>query len=301
MSWLQLSCPVTAQTLSRVEDAVMLYGAVSVTYMDAEDNPVLEPAPGETPLWDHVNLIALFPADASQDTLLDGLISHLGDDFIAEKAIFETLPDRDWERAWMDDFQPMCFGQRLWIVPLAMTPPDSDGVNLRLDPGLAFGTGTHPTTALCLQWLDGVDLTGKTVIDYGCGSGVLAIAALLLGAEKAYATDIDPQALQATRANAEVNGVSERLEVCLPDVMPEIQADLLMANILQGPLIELAPTLERLVAVNGAIVLSGLLEQQGAEVEACYSASFKMESSAQQEEWLRLTGVKILGEQNKGA
>ncbi len=247
-------------------------GALSVTYEDDADQPVLEPPPGETPLWSATRVVGLFPADTDTAPLVRTLTQHLG-----ETPPWETraLPDRDWTLAWADHFRPMRFGEGLWVVPSSEAPPE-EGTVLRLDPGLAFGTGTHPTTALCLTWLDRHRdrLPGARVIDYGCGSGILAIAAALLGAQRVDAVDIDPQALTATRENAAKNAVAERIEARLPEPPPEPGADLLVANILAKPLLELRPLFARLVRPGGTVVLSGLLGHQGDAVAAAYAADF---------------------------
>jgi ribosomal protein L11 methyltransferase len=205
----------------------------------------------------------------------------------------EILEDKDWERAWMEHYQPMRFGQRLWVCPSWREPPEPDAVNLLLDPGLAFGTGTHPTTALCLEWLEGQALNAVQVIDYGCGSGILGIAALLLGAHHVMAVDIDPQALTATADNLARNRLpSERLSTYLPLNAPKRQADVLLANILAGPLCELAPTLAERVRPGGRILLSGLLSQQADQLISTYSRWFAMDAPAEREGWIRLSGTR---------
>lgn len=236
-----------------LSDALMEAGAVSITFQDTHDTPVFEPLPGETRLWGDTDVIGLFDAETDMNDVVAILENHplLGAGF-AHK--IEQLEDKDWEREWMDNFHPMRFGERLWICPSWRDVPDENAVNVMLDPGLAFGTGTHPTTSLCLQWLDSLDLTGKTVIDFGCGSGILAIAALKLGAAKAIGIDIDPQAIQASRDNAERNGVSDRLELYLPKDQPEeMKADVVVANILAGPLRELAPLISVLPVSGGLL------------------------------------------------
>ncbi|HAZ4882501.1 TPA: 50S ribosomal protein L11 methyltransferase, partial [Escherichia coli] len=235
MPWIQLKLNTTGANAEDLSDALMEAGAVSITFQDTHDTPVFEPLPGETRLWGDTDVIGLFDAETDMNDVVAILENHplLGAGF-AHK--IEQLEDKDWEREWMDNFHPMRFGERLWICPSWRDVPDENAVNVMLDPGLAFGTGTHPTTSLCLQWLDSLDLTGKTVIDFGCGSGILAIAALKLGAAKAIGIDIDPQAIQASRDNAERNGVSDRLELYLPKDQPEeMKADVVVANILAGP------------------------------------------------------------------
>lgn len=236
MPWIQLKLNTTGSQAEDLSDALVESGAVSVTFQDTHDNPVFEPLPGETLLWGDTDVIGLYDAETDMAEVVAMLEQHplLGAGF---RHKIEQLEDKDWEREWMDNFHPMRFGERLWICPSWRDVPDPDAVNVMLDPGLAFGTGTHPTTALCLQWLDGLDLAGKTVIDFGCGSGILAIAALKLGAARAIGIDIDPQAIQASRDNAQRNGVSERLELYLPKDQPaDLLADVVVANILAGPL-----------------------------------------------------------------
>ena len=292
MPWIQLTLEVEQSRHEQAEQAILEAGALSVTLKDAEDKPVLEPAPGETPLWDNIILTGLFEADINTDQLQQQIRAELD---ISQLKI-EALEDKDWVRAWMDDYKPMSFGQRLWVCPSHIPPPDSNATNLMLDPGLAFGTGTHPTTALCLQWLDSQPLEHKRVLDFGCGSGVLAIAALLLGAEHCDAVDIDPQALIATRNNAHANQVAEQLSVLSPEQLdtmePRPQYDIVIANILAGPLIELAPLLADYTQAHGHIALSGILETQADDIMARYSQWFELEAPVLQDEWVRINGRK---------
>lgn len=291
MPWLQLRLAITPEQAEPMEDLLLGLGAVSVTFMDAEDQPIFEPDLGTTPLWQHTHLLALFEADTERQPLLD-LLQQLWQQPLPEYQ-FEDIADQDWERSWMDNFQPMRFGRRLWIVPSWHEAPDSQAVNLLLDPGLAFGTGTHPTTALCLEWLDGQDVRGLNAIDFGCGSGILAIAALLLGAERVTGTDIDPQALEASRDNAQRNGIAdERFPLYLPEAMPAEPADLLLANILAGPLVSLAPQLSSLVRPGGRIALSGILAEQTEEILAAYRDAFELDPVAEKDGWIRVTGVR---------
>ncbi len=291
MPWLQLRLAITPEQAEPMEDLLLGLGAVSVTFMDAEDQPIFEPDLGTTPLWQHTHLLALFEADTERQPLLD-LLQQLWQQPLPEYQ-FEDIADQDWERSWMDNFQPMRFGRRLWIVPSWHEAPDSQAVNLLLDPGLAFGTGTHPTTALCLEWLDGQDVRGLNAIDFGCGSGILAIAALLLGAERVTGTDIDPQALEASRDNARRNGIAdERFPLYLPEAMPAEPADLLLANILAGPLVSLAPQLISLVRPGGRIALSGILAEQTEEILAAYRDAFELDPVAEKDGWIRVTGVR---------
>lgn len=292
MPWIQIKINSTGEHADSLSDALMEAGAVSVTFQDTHDNPVYEPLPGETLLWGDTDVIGLFDAE----TDMNEVVAILGGHPLLATAFrykIEQIEDKDWEREWMDNFHPMRFGQRLWICPSWRDVPDPDAVNVMLDPGLAFGTGTHPTTSLCLRWLDGLDLTGKTVIDFGCGSGILAIAALKLGASQAIGIDIDPQAIQASRDNAERNGVADRLTLFLPHQQPDnLQADVVVANILAGPLRELAPLISVLPKAGGHLGLSGVLATQAESVCEAYAGSFDLDPVAEQEEWCRITGVR---------
>ncbi|MBA1245588.1 50S ribosomal protein L11 methyltransferase [Pseudomonas japonica] len=289
MPWLQVRLAIGPEQAETYEDALLEIGAVSVTFMDAEDQPIFEPDLNTTPLWSHTHLLALFEADTEADAVFAHLRLLTGDTLPEHHA--EVIEDQDWERSWMDAFQPMRFGQRLWIVPSWHEAPQPDAVNLLLDPGLAFGTGTHPTTALCLEWLDGQALSGTRVLDFGCGSGILAIAALLLGAESATGTDIDVQALEASRDNAGRNGIPEhKLALYLPQDLPAFEADVLVANILAGPLVSLAPELASRVRPGGLLALSGILAEQGEEVAAAYAGMFDLDPIAEREGWARISG-----------
>ena len=292
MPWIQLKLNTTGANAEELSDALMEAGSVSITFQDTHDTPVFEPLPGETRLWGDTDVIGLFDAETDMKEVVALLENHplLGAGFVHK---IEQLEDKDWEREWMDNFHPMQFGKRLWICPSWRDVPDANAVNVMLDPGLAFGTGTHPTTSLCLQWLDGLDLDGKTVIDFGCGSGILAIAALKLGAAKAIGIDIDPQAIQASRDNAERNGVSDRLELYLPDAQPEaMKADVVVANILAGPLRELAPLISVLPVEGGLLGLSGILASQADSVCEAYADLFALDPVVEKEEWCRITGRK---------
>ncbi|MCY1210958.1 Ribosomal protein L11 methyltransferase [compost metagenome] len=291
MPWLQVRLAITPEQAATYEDALLEVGAVSVTFMDAEDQPIFEPDLGTTPLWSHTHLLALFEADTDEAALVAHLELLTGG-ALPEHQI-ERIEDQDWERSWMDNFQPMRFGRRLWIVPSWHEAPEPDAVNLLLDPGLAFGTGTHPTTALCLEWLDGQELDGCEVLDFGCGSGILAIAALLLGARQAVGTDIDPQALEASRDNATRNGIDPaRFPVYLPADLPAKPAEVVVANILAGPLVSLAPQITSLVAPGGRLALSGILAEQAEEVRAAYADAFDLDPTAEKDGWVRISGVR---------
>ena len=286
---MQLRLAITPEQAERLEDELLELGAVSVTFMDAEDQPIFEPDLGTTPLWSNTHLLALFEADTDSDTLIQHLkLLHQGELPAHE---LEQIEDQDWERSWMDNFHPMRFGQRLWIVPSWHAAPEPEAVNLLLDPGLAFGTGTHPTTALCLAWLDGQQLADKQIIDFGCGSGILAIAALLLGASHAVGTDIDVQALEASRDNAQRNQIADQhFSLYLPEDMPQQPADVVVANILAGPLVSLAPQLASLVQPGGLIALSGILAEQTDEILTAYQGFFELDPVAEQDGWIRVSG-----------
>ncbi|WP_322803278.1 50S ribosomal protein L11 methyltransferase [Vibrio alfacsensis] len=293
MPWIQIKLNATNENAELIGDMLMEEtGALSVTFLDAQDTPVFEPLPGETRLWGDTDILALYDAEADTDFIITQIKASnmLADDFAYK---VEQLEDKDWEREWMENFHPMKFGERLWICPSWRDIPEPDAVNVMLDPGLAFGTGTHPTTALCLEWLEGLDLSGKTVIDFGCGSGILAIAAIKLGAEKVIGIDIDPQALQASRDNAERNGVADKLEVYLPQNQPEgLIADVVVANILAGPLRDLAPIIKSLVKPNGDLAMSGVLDTQAEDVANHYRDELHIDPIIEQSEWCRISGRK---------
>ena len=294
MSWLQLRLDTAPTQVAALEDALLGSGAVAVTLEDNADQPVLEPPVGETPLWRETRLTALYPADTDMDAVLASLP---GDLLAGCNQRVEILEDKDWEREWMQHYRPMQFGQRLWICPSWLEPPDPGAVNLLLDPGLAFGTGTHPTTALCLETVDRLAPAGWRVVDYGCGSGILAVAALKLGATTALGVDNDPQALVATRDNAERNGVDESaLTVALPGGYDADawrgSARLVLANILAGPLLVLSDTLLDLLATECVLVLSGLLVSQAEEVIAHYAPAITLTLARELDGWACLVGRK---------
>ncbi|MEH8111272.1 50S ribosomal protein L11 methyltransferase [Aeromonas veronii] len=290
MPWIQIRINATAKTADKVSNMLLGRGAQAVTFMDAKDVPVYEPMPGETPLWGETEVMGLFDAETDPAPTIAFFQQIFGEN-VGYKV--EQLEDKDWVREWMDHFHPMQFGERLWICPSWRDVPNPDAVNVMLDPGLAFGTGTHPTTALCLQWLDGLDLTGKTVVDFGCGSGILGIAALKLGAARVIGIDIDPQAIQASRDNAARNGVANQIELYLPADQPQdVEADVVVANILAGPLRELAPLIAGHGKAGSLMALSGVLESQAPELETIYGQWFEMDPTAVKEEWCRLSGRK---------
>lgn len=290
MPWLQLKLTTSQEQAPLIELLFESMGALSITLGDAADQPILEPNLNEQPLWDETTVTALFEGERDLDELHSQISQSLSQD-ISRRLKLERLDDQIWERIWLEHFHPMPFGRRLWVCPDGQTPEVDDAIVLELDPGLAFGTGTHPTTALCLRWLDAGEIAGKTVIDYGCGSGILAIAALLLGAESVIAIDHDPQALRATADNAKKNGVAKRLAIALPEEAPAYQADIMLANILAGPLVELAPKLISMVATGGEIVLSGILQEQAARVSGAYSSHFNRMHPQTQEDWVLLHGA----------
>ena len=291
MPWVQLKLRIASPLADRLEARLSELGAVAVTMTDAEDQPLFEPPIGTTPLWDNTIITGLFPAETDGRALIEQLQARLGNTPLPDWKV-EILEDQDWTRVWMDSFKPMRFGQHLWICPSTYTPPEPTAINILLDPGLAFGTGTHPTTAMCLTWLDAFPPTGKSVIDYGCGSGILALAAGKLGAQSILAIDNDPQALTATRSNAGQNGLSDLIETCLPEQFTPAEVDLLLANILAGPLHELAERFAALVKPGGQLVLSGLLDNQAEAIIQTYRPWFDVSLYLQQEEWICLHGKR---------
>ena len=295
MPWLQLTLEITPDSAELFSDLLSQAGASAVTLQDSADQPLYEPPPGETPLWSHTRIIGLFDASANIEHIVEQIRASLAPEQLPDWRV-SPLEDKDWEREWMDNFKPMSFGEHLWIVPSWTKPPRPDATNILLDPGLAFGTGTHPTTALCLQWLD-AHSTSQTmkydeVIDYGCGSGILAIAAALLGAKHVWAVDNDPQALIATRDNATKNQVMNTIQAVLPDALPDIKAPLLLANILAGPLMSFAENFAQHVSPGGYIVLSGILMEQATQVAESYKPWFEMDAPVGQDDWVRLTGTR---------
>ena len=296
MPWLQIKLDVSPENAESYEDLLLAAGCAAVTFTDQADQPIFEPDLGTTPLWSNTVLTGLFSADHDLDATLSFLQQAHSDQFPDSEfptCKTEILEDKDWEREWMDNYQPMQFGKRLWVCPSWKDVPDPQAVNLMLDPGLAFGTGTHPTTALCLEFLDGLELNEQQVTDYGCGSGILGIATLLLGASHVTAVDIDVQALTASKDNLNRNGLSEdRMQVYLPEQTPDHQADVLVANILAGPLVELAPTLSKHTRSGGQLVLSGLLAHQEEEIREAYGNDFILDPVCEREGWIRITGIK---------
>ena len=290
MSYLELSFELDGLDPQAAESACMQSGALCVTFSDASDEPVLEPAPGEVRLWRQTRLQALYDAHRANAALIVALAAAVGID--PRRLQARSVADRVWEREWLRDFHAMRFGRRLWICPRHESVADADAVVVRLDPGLAFGTGTHPSTAMCLQWLDGIAVTGSTVVDYGCGAGALGVAALKLGAHRAYAFDIDPQALLATRENAIDNAVADRLQLCEhADEIPR-GCDVLLANILAEVLISLSQQFAQLLPPGARVLLAGILADQEPEVAAAFLKWFDMERFASRDGWVALAGTR---------
>lgn len=291
MPWLQIKIDSNKTDADAIEDAILAAGAVSVTLEDNADQPILEPALGETPLWDNTRITGLFDAETNTEQANKLAELELGQALPPHR--WELLEDKDWEREWMKNYHPIQCGENLWICPSWIEPPEPEKINLMLDPGLAFGTGTHPTTFLCLQWIDEQNVAGKKLYDYGCGSGILGIAALLKDADQVLGVDIDPQALLATASNAERNNLpSDAMPVFLPEDCPTEQADIMLANILAGPLAELAPALNALTKPGGLLCLSGILDIQANAVMDAYKEWFIFDPIAQKDEWVRLTARK---------
>ena len=297
MKWLQIHITVDQAQVDFTETLLSSLGAVSVTLDDAENQDLLEPLPGETPLWNKVIVTGIYAQEEGEEIDVDALTTFITAQMPEVPLRYEFLEDQEWERTWMDAYEPIQIGEKFWIVPEWMEAPDADAVNIKLDPGLAFGTGNHASTFLCLQWLGQTDVKDKIVIDYGCGSGILGVAALLLGAKKVYATDIDPQAVLATQQNAELNGVLGNLFVGLPDEFNEEfkaqKADVFVANILAGPLMALAPEFATLVKSEGEFALAGILEEQVADVSSVYSEFFDiLQVEKREEHWCRISGKR---------
>jgi ribosomal protein L11 methyltransferase len=292
MPWIQLRVTTTEEKAEQVSDMLMGWGAQAVSFLDAHDTPIYEPMPGEVIYWTNTVVVGLFDAEHPMDKVVNQLKQV---SFFKGEPNFklEQLEDKDWEREWMDNFHPIKFGKRLWVCPSWRDIPDPTAVNVMLDPGLAFGTGTHPTTALCMQWLDATIKPEQSVVDFGCGSGILGIAALKLGAKRVIGVDIDPQAIEASSANAKRNNVEGQIELYLPKDQPkDFQADVVVANILAGPLAELKTIISAYVKPGGLLALSGILESQAQSVIAAYSDEFSFDPIALQDEWVRLSAKK---------
>lgn len=294
MSWIELHIKTNASHADQISDQLMLLGAQAVTFQDAGDQPIFEPKPGEMHLWQETIVIGLFDLEIQLKSIVSYFEEQQAQGLIKNFHI-QHIADQDWERVCLEYYQPIQCGKRLWICPSWRTPPDKNAINVILDPGLAFGTGTHPTTALCLQWLDEHVKSPELVIDYGCGSGILGLAALKLGAKQVIAVDYDPQALEATQNNCARNHISSPvLTTYLPQDLPKNlpKADLLIANILAQPLLELAELFANLLHPNGKILLSGILLDQRDQIKYTYAPWFDQLASENQGDWVRITGVR---------
>ncbi len=297
MKWLQIHITVDQAQVDYTETLLSSLGAVSVTLDDAENQELLEPLPGETPLWNKVIVTGIYAQEDDEEIDVVALETFIKAQMPEAPLRSEFMEDQEWERTWMDAYEPIQIAEKYWIVPQWMEAPEPDAVNIKLDPGLAFGTGNHASTFLCLQWLGKTDVKDKIVIDYGCGSGILGVAALLLGAKKVYATDIDPQAVHATQQNAELNGVLDNLYVGLPEEFNETfknqKADVFVANILASPLMALAPEFSTLIKSEGEFALAGVIKEQVDDVSAVYSEFFDILDVEEREEyWCRISGKR---------
>lgn len=297
MSWLRLTADTDARHAEPLSEALLELGALSVDLLDADadtpDEQAIFGEPGEPPpgVWQHNRISALFDPDADVRAILSAAALKAGLESVPPHRV-ESLDDRDWVRLTQAQFDPIPISKRLWIVPTWHTPSDPNAINIVLDPGLAFGTGSHPTTRLCLRWLDSHVQGGESVLDYGCGSGILAIAALKLGAASADGVDIDPQAILASRDNAVANDV-QQARFSLPDTASAAQYDIVVANILTNPLRLLAPILAQAAKPGGRIVLSGILETQAQDVMDIYAQWFKLDAPIFEDGWSCLSGVRL--------
>jgi ribosomal protein L11 methyltransferase len=305
MAWQQLHLQCEKGNVDLAEALLLEAGALSIALDDAGDQPLFEPLPGESPLWDEVILTGLFDAttEAGTSHVIEQFSHEIAAQVQASRTWISAVDDKDWEREWMSNYKPIECANDLWIVPNWLTPPNPEATNIIMDPGLAFGTGYHATTRLCLDWLTEQDLKDKVVIDYGCGSGILGIAALLLGARHVYAVDIDPQAVLATNQNAARNSVDNHLQAFLPEdftifcQQQDIPAvEVMVANILAKPLIGLAPYFATLMASKSRIVLAGLIESQTEQVTEAYQPYFALDpkhafTAQEDQHWQRLSGT----------
>lgn len=299
-SWPEVKVSTTVEHAERVEEWLFAAGALSITFRDDKDEAILEPAPGEIRLWEALNLVGLFSQGSNDDEVHAALLLAAAvSGYNSPVYSLAQLQDTAWERTWMDTFKPMQFGDNLWVCPSHMDVPEPDAVNVRLDPGLAFGSGTHATTAQCLKYLGNAtpalcSVQGNDVIDFGCGSGILAVAAALLGASQVHAVDIDPQALEATRRNADANGVSKCIVTGVPSMLGAAaqQCDLVLANILCEPLLQLAPTFAELIKPNGKLVMSGVLVEQIDYIRLGYNEWFDFDQIESQDDWALLVASK---------
>ena len=298
MAWWQFSLNCQASELEQVENLMTGLGAVSISLSDAGDEPIYEPLPGDTPVWQESILAAIFDDTNDHEFLYQQITGELPA-HLAQVVRLETLHDQDWNQSYKKHFHPLQCAPDLWIVPSWSEPPDPAATIIRLDPGLAFGTGSHPTTALCLAWLGVSDIDDRRVIDFGCGSGILAIAAVKLGARQVIAVDIDTQALTACHSNMAANAIkSEQIQVILPEELGQPTTDLLIANILAGPLIELAPRFAELVKTGGQILLSGILKTQLEDIQSAYRPYFNLDPASCREDWVCISGHRFQQETN---
>ena len=291
MPWLQLIFNTTQQECPLYSDILSNNGALSVTLEDAGDQPIYEPLPGETPHWPDTRVIGLFDADTNLDKLVALVKEQIKPKIIAQWQI-EELEDRDWTTEWTKDFHPIQIASDLWICPSWCEPPESEATNIYMDPGLAFGSGTHATTYLCMSWLAQHQLSEMDMVDYGCGSGILAITAAKLGAKQIWAIDNDPQALISTRDNAKNNTVEDVIYTGLPDSFEDLLVDVLMANILALPLVELAEKFASMVKPHGDIVLSGILPDQIDFITKTYAKWFEIKPITVKDNWIRIEGTR---------
>lgn len=291
--WLQVAFEVPLRHVAAVEEALQRTGALSLTLTDPGGEPVLEPGPGQVPLWETVIVSALFPQHTPHD-LISAALQDAAGPGPGPVMEFSELTERDWIADWQQSLAPLCFGERLWVCPPDRACPDPGGIVVELEPGLAFGTGSHATTAMCLEWLAQQDLRAKAVLDFGCGSGILAVAALASGAATAAGVDIDPQALAATRANAGRNRVHGRLDVLSPaQLAPDAEFDFVVANILANALIQLAPKLATHCSAGARIAMSGILDSQVERVRDACSPWFDLRVVDKRDAWVLLAGILL--------
>ncbi len=293
MTWWQFSLNCQASELEQVEDLMLKLGALSISLSDAGDEPIYEPLPGDNPVWRELCVTATFDAESDLKLLYQQLTSKLPD-HLADRVRQKILQDQDWDQAYKQHFQPLQCAPDLWIVPSWSEPPDPAATVIQLDPGLAFGTGSHPTTALCLAWLGSSDLKDSQVIDFGCGSGILAIAAIKLGAKHVTAVDIDAQAVTACKSNVKVNAIKpDQIQVGCPEIIETSGVNLLIANILAGPLVDLASRFADLVKPGGQILLSGILKTQLDDIQLSYKPYFELDPDNYRDDWVCVSGKRL--------